>query len=168
MVSADLIRTMYDYNRWAHRLVWQSVMSLTDAQFIQPIDYSWGSIKGQIVHTMSAEWMWFTRLNGTSPESMFNPDDFPTREAIRARWDEIERDVVHAYVNTLDDTKLTSMFTYTTTSGMSHTQSVGEILLHIVNHGTDHRAQTLAMLHQIGAATVEQDFVFYLRERVNP
>lgn len=168
MVSADLIRTMYDYNNWAHRLVWQSVMSLTDEQFIQPIDYSWGSIKGQIIHTMSAEWMWFQRLNGTSPKSMFNPDDFPTREAIRTHWDNIERDVVRAYVDPLDDAKLTSMFTYTTTSGMSHTQSVGEILLHIVNHGTDHRAQTLAMLHQLGAATIEQDFVFYLRERVNP
>lgn len=164
-MNIELIRTLYEYNYWAHKLVWhESVMTLSDAAFEQPLDYSWGTIKAQIVHTMSAEWMWFQRIGGTSPESMFDPADFPDRTAIRARWDTIEHDI-RAYVAALDDATLAGTFTYTTTSGKTYTQKVGEILLHVVNHGTDHRAQTLAMLHQLGAPTVEQDFIFFLRER---
>ena len=39
-----------------------------------------------------------------------------------------------------------------------------EVLLHMVNHGTDHRAQILARLHELGAETVEQDLMLYLWE----
>ena len=40
-----------------------------------------------------------------------------------------------------------------------------EVLIHVVNHGTDHRAQILARLHELGAPTLEQDLMLYLWER---
>ena len=41
-----------------------------------------------------------------------------------------------------------------------------EILLHAANHGTDHRAQILAILNQhFGIETVEQDMIIFLAER---
>lgn len=163
-MNKDLICTLYDYNYWAHNLVWDCVDQLTEEQFTRNLDYSWGSVHVQLVHSMSAEWMWFNRLRGTSPESMFDPADYPTRETIRARWREIEADA-REYLAALDDGDLNGMFTYTTTSGNTHRQRVGEILLHVVNHATDHRAQTLAMIHEVGGPTAEQDLIFYLRER---
>ncbi|MYE25841.1 MAG: hypothetical protein F4X87_01220 [Chloroflexi bacterium] len=36
-----------------------------------------------------------------------------------------------------------------------------EILLHIANHGTDHRAQILARLDELGAETIEQDLILH-------
>ena len=33
--------------------------------------------------------------------------------------------------------------------------------LQIVNHGTDHRAQLLSCLHDVGIKTVSQDYIFY-------
>ncbi|MBE2271224.1 MAG: hypothetical protein IAE80_23520, partial [Anaerolinea sp.] len=36
-----------------------------------------------------------------------------------------------------------------------------KLMLHVVNHGTDHRAQVLAMLHSLGAPTFAQDMVFH-------
>jgi uncharacterized damage-inducible protein DinB len=165
MTTIDLLRTLYDYNYWAHRQVWQtSITALTDEQFTQPLDYSVGSIHQQVVHTMSAEWMWLTRLGGTSPAAMLDPADYPTRPACRARWDEIEAEA-HARLDSLADADLNDDFSYTTTSGKTYTQSTAEILLHVVNHGTDHRAQMLAMLHRFGVPTVQQDLIFYMRER---
>lgn len=160
-----LINTLIEYNYWAHRLVWAEVEKLSDEQFEKDLSYSWGTIKAQVVHTMSAEWMWLSRLKGTSPKAMFNPADFPDRAAIRTRWDEIEQEV-RAFVADSTDETLDGNFSYTTTSGNSHTQKAGEIVMHIINHGTDHRAQTLAMMHLLGADTIEQDLIFYLRERV--
>ena len=40
------------------------------------------------------------------------------------------------------------------------------MLLHLVNHGTDHRAQMLAMLNSLGAPTFAQDYLHYLFGRI--
>lgn len=163
-MNVDNIHQLYDYNYWAHRRVWSCVIQLSDEQFKRPLDYSIGSIHAQVVHTMSAENVWFTRLRGASPESMYAADDFPTFDSIRQQWDNIEADV-RSYLSTLDESMLASDLHYSTTSGKSHATSVWGILMHVANHGTDHRAQTLAMLHQVGGPTIDQDLIRYLREQ---
>ena len=39
---------------------------------------------------------------------------------------------------------------------------VWQVLLHVVNHGTDHRAQLLRVLHDLGVQTTSQDYIFYV------
>jgi uncharacterized damage-inducible protein DinB len=39
---------------------------------------------------------------------------------------------------------------------------VWQVLLHVVNHGTDHRAQLLRLLNDLGVNTVSQDYIFYV------
>ena len=39
---------------------------------------------------------------------------------------------------------------------------VWQVLLHVVNHGTDHRAQILRMISDFGIKTVSQDYIFYV------
>lgn len=163
-MNADTIQMLYDYNYWAHHLVWKCITPLTDEQFATNTGYSWGSVHSQLVHTMSAEWMWFERIKGQSPSAMFSPEDFPTREAIRTRWDALEAEV-RGYIDSLTDDALLHTFEYATTSGNRYQGNLLETLLHVVNHGTDHRAQMLAMIHHLGGKTVEQDLVFYLREK---
>lgn len=164
MFSVDYIRTLFDYTYWAHGKVWACALALSDEQFTHDLGYSWGSIRGQFVHVMSAEWIWFERLQGNIPTAMLAEVEYPTREAIRSRWDEIET-TVRGYLAGLTDAALAGDFTYKTTKGAEYTQPMWQTLAHVVNHGTDHRAQILAMLHQLGAPTVEQDLVFYFRER---
>jgi uncharacterized damage-inducible protein DinB len=40
-----------------------------------------------------------------------------------------------------------------------------QILLHLVNHGTDHRATVLQQLNELGVKTFPQDLVMWLWER---
>ena len=50
--------------------------------------------------------------------------------------------------------------------GLKATSRCWEILLHLANHGTDHRAQILAILHHhFHVKTVEQDMILYLAEQ---
>jgi uncharacterized damage-inducible protein DinB len=50
-MRADEIRHLYEYHFVLNRCVWdESVMALTDAQFVQKLDYSVGSIRNQTVH----------------------------------------------------------------------------------------------------------------------
>ena len=43
-----------------------------------------------------------------------------------------------------------------------------QVLLHVVNHGTDHRAQLLRLLNDLGVQTEYQDYVFYAHEHPVP
>jgi uncharacterized damage-inducible protein DinB len=163
-MNIDVIRMLYDYNYRAHRRVWdECIMALTDDQFKQPVPYSIGSLHQQVVHTISAEWIWFSRLCGISPTAMLQADDYPTRDIIREKWDSVEA-VVRDYLGATSDAHLEETFDYQQTNGVLRQDKRLDILLHVINHGTDHRAQMLRILHDFGAPTIEQDIIFYLRE----
>ncbi|MBE2183661.1 MAG: DinB family protein [Anaerolineae bacterium] len=161
-MTLDYFRTLYDYNYWAHSQVWGCVMALTDEQFTRDTGFSWRSIRGQLVHVMSAEWVWFMRVNGTSPEFPLLEADFPTREKVREEWYRVEG-MVRAAVEGLKPEELDEYVVYRNTQGEEFSEPLWQILLHVINHSTDHRAQTLAMIHQMGGTTVEQDFIRYVR-----
>lgn len=163
-LNLDAIKLLYDYNYAAHKQVWQCVIKLDEDTYMQPLDYSVGSIHEQVVHTMSAEHAWFSRLNGGAPERLWNGSDFKNRDEVRAKWDEVEQ-MIRGYINQLDDNKLASTISYPTTSGEEQSTPIIGILMHVVNHGTDHRAQTLAMIDKLGGETLAQDLIFYLRGR---
>ena len=157
-------QTMFEYNYWAHRLVWDCAMHLTDEQFGQHRDYSIGSVHQQFVHIMSVESLWFSRLHGESPTVLFNIADYPTREAVRSKWDEIEGNL-RGYLGQLQSNNLMQIISYKSIKGVSHRMTVIGILSHVINHGTDHRAQILPVLYDLGAPTVEQDMIYFLLER---
>ena len=160
-MTAARYRRLFDYNYWAHRRVWQCIVPLSDEQFFRPCDYSIGSLHEQVTHTMGAEWLFLQRVQGMSPSAIPSADTHPTRESIRAYWDTLEADW-HVWLNNLRDEQLDGKITYTSLSGkMQRTQPLWELLTQILNHSTDHRAQTLSLIHQVGGQTLEQDFIFY-------
>ncbi len=68
-----------------------------------------------------------------------------------------------SYLETLDEELLNAILEYDVPHrGGLKRNTRWQILLQGVNHGTDHRAQVLALLHQLGAPTLEQDFMIYL------
>jgi uncharacterized damage-inducible protein DinB len=164
MINMDHVRVLYDYNYWAHRKVWGCAMTLSEEAFTRDLAYSMRSIRGQLVHTMGAERLWFARMRGVMPTTMAKEDEFSTRDLIRHEWDLVEHDI-RVYLQSVTNEMLTQPFRYQTMKGDAHEQPMWQILLHVLNHATDHRAQTLAMLHQLGAPTVEQDMIYYFRER---
>jgi uncharacterized damage-inducible protein DinB len=157
-------KLMCDYNYWAHRRVWDCVMQLDEAQFTRELGPDRTSVHAQMAHVVGAEWLWISRLRGLSPDRILTVDDLPTRAAIRARWDAVEADA-RAFVNELDDEALLAEIDYTTTRGSAQREVCQALLAHLFNHGTDHRAQVLGLIGQLGGPTVEQDMLFYLRER---
>lgn len=165
-VNTDYIRTIFDYNLWAHGQVWDCIMQVSEEQFVQDFDYSIGSIRNHIVHVMSVDQRWLARVAGAALPERLNAADFTTRAAARARWNEIEANS-RAVVYSLTDGDLDHVLTYDMSHrGGTKRDAVWQIIAHVVNHGTDHRAQILSLLHRLGAPTVEQDLMFYLWDSV--
>jgi len=160
-MNADAFRHFYDYHFAENRKIWDThITSLTQAQFTQPVAYSVGSLRNQIVHLMEVDHGWFSQLIGVDPS--FLDDSMDDRAAIRAYGDQVEQQMRAYLAGLRDDMLPTKPFA----EGEDKDLTLWQVLLHVGNHGTDHRAQILRLLNDMGAKTGPQDYVFYVYDHV--
>ncbi len=160
----DAIRQLYEYHFAQNRSLWTSyIVGLPQDQFIQPSAYSIGSVRDQLVHLMSVDYTWFSSLRGLEIPDMLNPAHFDDRDMLRARWDTIEQEM-RAYLATLHDELL---FSKPFPEGEDEALTVWHALMQVINHGTDHRAQILRLLHDLGVKTGPQDYIFYVYDHLH-
>ena len=163
-MNADAFRHFYNYHFSENRKLWdQYIAPLSYAQFSQPVDYSHGSVREQIVHLMDVDEVWFCELRGVMPSDPLPAADYDDRALIRAHWDGVEQ-MMRAYLAGLTDEMLS-------TKPISDPEedkelAVWQVLLHVANHGTDHRAQLLRILHDLGVKTEGQDYIFYVYDHL--
>jgi len=158
-MNADAFRHFYNYHFALNRHIWDTyVTPLSPEQFTQNVDYSHGSVREQVVHLMDVDEAWFRDLGAVAgsdlPESA-NADD---RHNIRAHWDGVEQSMRDYLANLRDDMLFQKPFA----EGEDKDLILWQVLLHVVNHGTDHRAQLLRVLNDLGVETVSQDYIFYV------
>ena len=158
MTSVEQFRQMYQYDAWANRRVWACVISLTDEQYTQELGYSVGPIRTQILHTMAVQ-SWWVHYLATGEIRYLDHDDYPTRETILPGWDRVEG-ATTAYLANLTDDDLSRMVRPDHWGEAEPAVAVWQALFQVINHSTDHRAQTLAGIHQLGGTTAAQDFLF--------
>ncbi len=143
-----------------HHLWDRYIMQLSQEQFIQGDNYSHGSVRNQIVHLMSVDYTWFSGLTGREIPAPLDPADYADRSTIRAQWNRIENDMRTILDGLRDDMLDSRPFG----EGEDKDLMVWQVLLQVVNHGTDHRAQILRLLNDLGMQTTSQDYIFYVYE----
>lgn len=165
-MNAAAFRHLYGYHHTENRQLWAACANvLTAEQFVQPVAYSLGSVRDQIVHLMTAEEVWLCELRGVAPAEPAPEAAADDRAALRARWDQIEA-ATQAYLQDLSEAML---FTRPITEPAEDKDLlVWQVLLHVVNHATDHRAQLLRVLHDLGVKTTSQDYIFYVFDHPHP
>ena len=165
-MKTNEIITIFDYNFWAFERVWECISQISDEQFLAEIDYSTGSIRNIVVHVMSGNRNWMSRLQGSEMPPRLVLEDFDSLSKTKVKWDELKKEFLD-HLNLFDQEQLDETTDWELLSqGLKSTNPRWEILLHLANHGTDHRAQILAILHHhFHVKTVEQDMIIYLAER---
>ena len=157
------ILTLYKYNQWANAKILNAAANVTREQYLAPASFPHGGLRGTLVHTLSAEWIWRKRWEGESPASLLKPDEFPTFESLCTRWAEEEKRLMD-FVGRLTDEKLNVTFNYTNTSGKPFTRILWQAMAHVVNHGTQHRTEAAAMLTELGHSPGDIDLIGFLSE----
>jgi len=158
-MNADAFRHFYDYHFSENRKIWDSgITSLSQEQFTQQVSYSIGSVRSHIVHLMNVDDAWFSGLRGAEGQEFLDSASVDDRDSIRAHWDHVEQ-TMRAYLAALRDDMLPER---PFADGEDKHLFLWQMLLHVVNHGTDHRAQLLRLLHDLGVKTGPQDYVFYI------
>jgi uncharacterized damage-inducible protein DinB len=163
-MNSNALRHFYNYHFTENRKLWDSyVTPLSYEQFAQPANYSHGSVRDQIVHLMSVDDLWFSELRGVRPSEPPAPASSDDRKAIRVHWDGIEQ-MMRDYLVELQDEMLFAKPIQEPVEDKN--LIVWQVLLHVVNHGTDHRAQLLRLLNDLGVKTESQDYIFYVYEHM--
>lgn len=162
-MNADAFRHYYDYHFAENRKIWFFALQLTPQQFTQDIPYSIGSVRNQIVHLINVDNAWFSQLRGLDSMDELDASQSDT-DKIRAHWDTVI-EIQRAYLaNLRDDMLLQKPFP----DGEDKDLILWQVLLHVVNHGTDHRAQILRLISDFNLKTPPQDYVFYAYENPVP
>lgn len=157
-MDAEGFRQLYEYHFAANRRLWEhGIAPLTADQFRQKLPYSLGSVRNQVVHMLNIDERWFFGLRGLEVPGILNPVHFGTRARVRDRWDRVEGGM-REYLDRLNEAELERRFD-------GHV-AAWQVLFHVLNHGTDHRAQALSMLAQLGVKGFPQDYYLYLLGKV--
>jgi uncharacterized damage-inducible protein DinB len=157
------ITLLYKYNQWANAKILNATSDVTSEQFLAPATFPHGGLRGTLVHTLFAEWIWRHRWEGTSPVVRLKPEDFPTFETLRSRWEDEEK-LLLSFVDDVTDERLNSRFFYTNTKGDPFERILWQVMVHLVNHGTQHRSETAALLTDFGHSPGDIDLVYFLSE----
>ena len=159
-MDANAFRYFYDYHFAENRKIWDRyVTQLTYDQFTRPTDYSRGSVRDQILHLIEADDVWFCELRGAEPSEPLPTAASDDRDIIRAHWDRVEQSMRDYLAELRDDMLFTQPIKE---PDEDRDLIVWQVLLHVANHGTDHRAQILRLLNDLGVDTSYQDFIFYI------
>ncbi len=94
----------------------------------------------------------------------FSAVEFPTLDLIKRRWDE-EATAMRAYLAGMNDDDLSGLVRYATDSGEKREGVLWHCLLHVANHGTQHRSEAAALLTEYGSSPGDLDFTMFLNER---
>lgn len=156
------ILLLYQYNQWANARILTTAANVTQEQFLAPASFPHGGLRGTLVHALFAEWIWRQRWEGNSPTVRLDPEEFPTVESLRVGWAAEEKQLM-GFVEGLSDERLNSTFNYTNTSGKPFTRILWQTMAHLVNHGTQHRAEAAAILTELGHSPGDIDLISFLQ-----
>jgi len=164
-MTRDELTLLLDYHYWTRDRVLAAVARLTTEQYTRELVSSFRSVRDTLVHTYSADWIWYQRWHGQSPTAPVPFDRFPDVESLRDAWVNLEHEV-RAHVASRDEAGLSAVVEYRLLNGTPGATPFWQMLQHVVNHGSYHRGQVTTLLRQLGAAPPEPlDLIAFYRQR---
>jgi uncharacterized damage-inducible protein DinB len=161
---ADHLRSLIAYNQWANERILEAASALTDEQLVgdgEPSGASYDNILGTLNHSLWAQSLWLERWHGRSKLERFDL----VREELWPRVIEADRQL-QAFGQSLVDDDFGRTVEYQDTSGNHHSRTLGQLVTHVINHGTYHRGEAALMLTRLGRSPGDLDYVYFIPEDV--
>jgi uncharacterized damage-inducible protein DinB len=163
---------LFEFHSWANGKFFGHLDSLPDGIYTQTVDSVFPSIRDVIVHIYQVDTMWLSVMSGDSFRKTMtlikeNEEKSAGRtlQEMRMLYEEAERSYA-SFFGQLDDPDADLTISHPRYGKLD--TSVADLVRHVANHGTYHRGNITAMLHQMGHSGVPTDYVFYLFELNRP
>ncbi len=162
-MEIEYFRTLYDYTYWARDRVLNAAAGMSDDEYARPNGFVYGSLRGILMHCLSAETSWLARWQGEAPVRL-SPEELASVEVLAARWHEQETKL-RAYLESLADADTGRELVLRRRDGGETRQPLWQLLTQVVNHSTQHRSEAAEALTMVGRSPGDLDFMVYLREQ---
>lgn len=150
--TVDEFKTLFQYNRWASDRIIGSLQGADEPPKRAVELFS---------HLLLAQDVWYGRVQGTEHATLDLWDTEPLSACVQ-RLEASTRRWRTALEKRGDD--LGRVIAYTNSSGEPFETPLRDILSHVVNHSTHHRAQIALLLRQADIAPPPTDYIYYVRE----
>jgi len=110
-----------------------------------------------INHLVNAQQIWNARITSEEEFEVWQVN----------KWEELLRIDNENYsksIEIIDSSKLDNIIEYVNSKGIKFSNKIKDILFHIINHSTYHRAQIATELKNCGIEPINTDYVFYKRK----
>lgn len=158
------IMELYEFNAWATHRMFETTSVLSEEELSRDLKNSFPSVRDTLIHMVGAEWVWFTRWQGTSPSALPNTKTELSHSQIVRWWQEIDADR-QAYLKSLTPDALDGIIDYTNFAGKHLALPLWQMLRHLVNHSSYHRGQITTMLKQLDHPATATDMILFYQER---
>ena len=157
-LHASDLEVLFDFSYAATRIILSAASRVTDEEWIAPPPLRESrSLRDILVHMLDTEQGWRENLRAgrrhASPE--LRSEDFPNPAALAAAWHEDEL-TMRAWLATLDDETINA-------AAYIPQLRLWQCLVHVVNHGTQHRSEAAMILTHFGQSPGDLDFTFYFK-----
>lgn len=142
---------LFEYNNWATTKAAESVIAQIPKE---------GRPAELLSHIISSQKIWLGRIinrsiiadpwEKVSPEKYINQSKELTFEWIN-------------FLESVEENDLDTKIDYKNTKGEMFTNTIKDILTHVINHSTYHRAQIAQLVRQSGGEPAKTDYIVYQR-----
>ena len=158
-----LLNDYTTYNVWANRKVTQ-LLKENRSLIKKKTNSSFDTLASTVQHIWFAEEIWLSRLEGSTralASSYFNGKNKELLDAF-----EYCSIAFHHFVSNQPKDFFSNICHFKTSEGVEYGKTNREIILHCMNHSTQHRGQIITMLRQLGATKMASlDYMDYLQTK---
>lgn len=145
---------LLDYNAWNNRRLLACLLDNTVMNNKVFLLFS---------HMLTAEEVWLCRAKNMQAPTQRLWQVY-ANETLQQMVEENSRSWLE-YLESRGESDLTQAVVYQNTKGEAFSTSLNDIITHLVNHGTHHRAQIVSMLQQEKIQAPASDYIVYIREQ---
>lgn len=159
----ELLLQYASYNTWANRRLTGCICALPDELQVIEVPSSFNSLYRTLLHMWNAESIWWQRIKMqeivTPPDTNFTGTTAGLASAL------LQQDKTwEAWVDSATPAAIAHVFYYQNTKREQFRQPVYEVLLHLFNHNTYHRGQSVTILRALGIENIPAtDFILWSR-----
>lgn len=164
MLVRDYVVQVYEYTYWANRRYLAVAEGLTEEQLHRKQGHSWEDVYSLLLHMLSSETVWLRRWQGDSPRGHLDPNDYPTLNAVKEKWVQVEREM-HLFIGRQSEQSLQQDINYSNFAGQTFRVPLWQMLMHVPNHETHHRGELAAMFALMRVNHPEEEVIQYFLDQ---
>jgi len=143
---------LFKYSDWATRQTTESIINLKkkNRKSVELLS-----------HIISAKKIWLNRILGKDILTD------PWQKLMQEEWTSQSTPITEAWINLLEGLKekdFERRIEYSNMKGEKFANTIKDIIVHVVNHSTYHRAQIALLVKKSGGEPARTDYIFYQRE----